>query len=144
MSPSRLVPAAVVAAVLLAGCGGSGGGGHESAKSDSGLVADVTDAQAKTLASGAVTASARVRVGGTPGKHLTLEWGLVDAQQGNESQTERVVRRYVTAAKVVSGTESVTIPKKVVVSPLLVHFVIYAPDGSYLSSADTPVFGPGS
>ena len=87
----------------------------------------------------------RCSVGGVAGKHLTLSWGLVDALQGNESQDEIVlVRRYVTTKKVVTHTESVKIPLSRAVSPLLVHFVIYAPDGSYLASDDTPDFGKGA
>ena len=36
------------------------------------------------------------------------------------------------------------VPKSLIISPLLVHFVLYAPTGRYLASADTPEFGPGS
>jgi hypothetical protein len=134
----------VLAVVLLAGCGGSGGGGGSSSGTSGSLVASVSHAKAKTLASGAVVASASISVGGVAGKHLTLDWGLVDALEGNESQAEKLVRRYVTTKAVVTTTESITLPKSVVVSPLLVHFVLYAPDGTYLASADTATFGPGS
>ena len=89
-------------------------------------------------------ASAKVSVGGVAGKHLTLSWGLVDALQGNESQDEIVLKRFVTTRKVVTTIETVKIPVSRAVSPLLVHFVIYAPDGSYLNSDDTPDFGKGA
>jgi hypothetical protein len=133
-------------ALALAACGGSGSssGGSGGSASQGKLVTSVSDAKVKTLPSGAVVASTTVKVGGEAGKRLTLEWGLVDALQGNESQTERVVRRYVTTPAVTTHEESITVPAKQVVSPLLVHFVLYAPDGTYLSSSDTPTFGPGS
>ena len=139
----RSLLAITLAALSLAGCGGSGGGGSSSGSSWS-LVAKVSHAKAETLPSGAVVASATISVGGVAGTHLTLDWGLVDAQEGNESQAEKLVRRYVTTKQVVTTTEKVTLAKSVVVSPLLVHFVLYAPDGTYLASADTPTFGPGS
>jgi hypothetical protein len=132
---------------MLAACGSSGGSQSNSAggpaKKISGLVADVSHPKVQTTGDGFV-ASAQVRVGGVPGKRLTLEWGLVDALQGNESQDERVIRHYVTTRKVVTGTESVRIPQRVANTPLLVHFVIYGPDGTYLASVDTASFGKGS
>jgi len=89
-------------------------------------------------------ATAKVKLGGVAGKRLTLSWGLVDALQGNQSEDERVVRHYVTTKKVVTTVETVKIPLSRAVSPLLVHFVLYAPDGSYLASDDTPDFGKGA
>ena len=145
MLAPRLV--AVFALVLAASaCGGSknaGSGGSSASGANSGLVATVSGAKVSVQGSNEV-ASAKVSVGGVAGKHLTLEWGLVDALQGNQSQEERLVRRYVTTKDVVTHVESVKIPLSVAVSPLLVHFVIYAPDGSYLASDDTPDFGKGA
>jgi hypothetical protein len=131
---------------MLAACGSSGGSSGssgDSAKNSSGLVAEVSHPKVQTTGE-TIVASAQVRVGGVPGKRLTLEWGLVDALLGSESQEERVIRRYVTTRKLVTDTESVRIPLRVANTPLLVHFVIYAPDGTYLASVDTRSFGKGS
>jgi hypothetical protein len=136
-------------AFVLAGCGGSNGGtgnggaSGDNSNSGSGLVADVSHPKVETRGD-TIVASAQVRLGGVAGKHVTLDWGLVDALQGNESQQERVVRRYVTTRKVITATESVRIPVRVATSPLLVHFVLYAPDGTYLDSVDTEDFGKGA
>lgn len=132
--------ALLLALAVLTGCGGSKNEASIGSSKHGGLVAGVSDAKAET-GSTAVTASATIKVGGVAGKKVTLEWGLVDALQGNESQAEKLVRRYVTTAKVVTSTESVKIPLSEVHSPLLVHFVLYGPDGSYLASDDTNDFG---
>ena len=131
--------------LVLAGCGGAKNGGGVNSASDKpkGLVAEVSDAKAEKGAAG-VTASATVKLGGLAGKKVTLDYGLVDALLGSESETEKVVRRYVTTVNVVEDTQSVHIPKRLINSPLLVHFVLYGPDGRYFASADTPEFGPGS
>jgi len=135
----------IFALLVLAGCGGAknNGGVGVSASKPKGLVAEVSDAKADETGAG-VTASAKVKVGGLAGKKITLEYGLVDALLGSESETEKVIHRYVTTGPVVSDTQTVKIPKRVINSPLLVHFVLYGPDGSYLASADTHEFGPGS
>jgi hypothetical protein len=135
----------LLALVVLAGCGGAknNNGVGSSADKPKGLVAEVSDVKADESAEG-VTASAKVKVGGLAGKKLTLEYGLVDALLGSESETEKVVHRYVTTKNVVEDTQMVHVPKRVINSPLLVHFVLYGPDGRYLASADTPEFGPGS
>jgi hypothetical protein len=145
-----LTPRLVVLVVLVlaaSACGGSknagNGGGSASGGGHGGLVANVSDAKVAVQGPNEV-ASAKVAIGGVPGKHLTLEWGLVDALEGNQSQEERLVRHYVTTKNVVTHMESVKIPLSQAVSPLLVHFVLYAPDGSYLASDDTPDFGKGT
>jgi hypothetical protein len=143
-----IVGLAVSAAFVLAGCGGSSGnqgtnGGTGNGGGSSNLTAEVSHAKVAT-GSGAYVASAQIRVGGVAGKHLTLEWGLVDALQGNQSQEERVLHRYVTTKTVITDEQSVSIPISQANSPLLVHFVLYAPNGTYLSSSDTPDFGKGS
>jgi hypothetical protein len=138
--------AAIVVVVLAASaCGGSKNSGSSggSGKATGGLVANVTDAKVHIEGTNEV-ATAKVTVGGVAGKHLTLSWGLVDALQGNQSQDEIVLKRYVTTRKLATTVESVKIPLSKAVSPLLVHFVIYAPDGSYLNSDDTPDFGKGT
>jgi hypothetical protein len=131
--------------LVLAGCGGAknSGGVNSSADKPKGLVAEVSDPKVEEGAEG-VTASTRVKVGGLAGRKVTLEYGLVDALLGSESETEKVVHRYVTTVPVVTETQTVQIPKRVINSPLLVHFVLYGPDGGYLASADTHEFGPGS
>jgi hypothetical protein len=139
---ARLAPLAalLLSLGLVTGCGGAKNNSSGSSSKHGGLVAAVSDAKAETGPT-AVTASATIRLGGVAGKKVTLEWGLVDALEGNESQEEKLVHRYVTTAKVVTGTQSVTIPLSEVHSPLLVHFVLYGPDGSYLASDDTNDFG---
>jgi hypothetical protein len=140
---------AALLALLLAACGGSSGStgndgsNNANSKSGAGLVADVSHPKVETRGD-MIVASAQVRLGGVAGKHVTLDWGLVDALQGNESQEERVVKRYVTTRKVITGTESIRIPVRIATSPLLVHFVLYAPDGTYLDSVDTDDFGKGA
>jgi hypothetical protein len=144
---ARRLLALFVLVLAASACGGSKNAGSAGAtasggQAGSGLVATVSDAKVSVQGRNEV-ASAKVSVGGVAGKHVTLKWGLVDALQGNQSQEERLVRSYVTTKKVVTDVESVKIPLSVAVSPLLVHFVIYAPDGSYLASDDTPDFGKG-
>jgi hypothetical protein len=87
-----------------------------------------------------VTASAKVEVGGVPKKRVTLEWGLIDASLGQESQQEKVVHRHLTTSKVVDDTQKVTFRRPIPNKPFLVHFVLYAPDGTYLASRDTDEF----
>jgi hypothetical protein len=134
----------------LAACGGSSGGSNGDASGGGGassrtpsLVAKVSDAKVAVDGSDEV-ASAKVSVGGVAGRKLTLQWGLVDALQGNESQDEIVLHRYVSTKNVVSGVQSVRIPLSRANTPLLVHFVLYDTDGAYLASDDTPQFGKGS
>ncbi len=136
---------ALLAVVVLAGCGGAKNNGGVGSSSDKpkGLVAEVKDAKAEEGPSG-VTASVKVKLGGLAGRKVTLEYGLVDALLGSESETEKVAHRYVTTVRVVQDTQTVRVPKRVINSPLLVHFVLYGADGRYLASADTPEFGPGS
>ena len=135
----------LVPAVAACGSSSAGSSGAPSSGGNSGSALVATVSQAKVRVQGTnEVASAKVSVGGVAGKHLTFKWGLVDALQGNQSEEERVLRRYVTTRNVVTAVESVKIPLARAVSPLLVHFVIYAPDGSYLASADTPDFGKGA
>jgi hypothetical protein len=131
---------ALLAAVgVLSACGG-GGGGASGGGGGANLTADVSKAEAEVVGD-KVVASARVRVGGVPGRKLVFEWGLVDAEQGRESQEERVVARYVTTRKVVTHDETIRVPRPDVSTPYLIHFVLYAPDGTYLDSEDTHDFG---
>ena len=145
MLATRLV-GLLVLVLAASACGGSknaGSGGASASGGKSGLSVTVADAKVHVEGKNEV-ATAKVSVGGVAGKHLTLSWGLVDALQGNESQDEIVLKRYVTTRKVVTTVETVKIPLSRAVSPLLVHFVLYAPDGSYLASDDTPDFGKGA
>jgi hypothetical protein len=132
------LPLALV--LVVTGCGGSKNDSSVGSSKHGGLVAAVSDAKAEE-GSSEVTASAKIKIGGVAGKKVTLEWGLVDALEGNESQEEKVVHRYVSTANVVTDTQSITIPNSQVRTQLLVHFVLYGPDGSYLASDDTNVFG---
>src|SRR5690242_16217392 len=91
---ARRLVGVLIAVLALSACGGSGGspgsgssGGSSGASKIPGLTAKVSDAKVKLIGANYVT-SAKVTVGGLPGKKLTLEWGLVDALQGNESQDE--------------------------------------------------------
>jgi hypothetical protein len=130
-------------ALALAACGGgsdAGGGSSGSGKGANGLVAKVAKAHVK-VTSGTAVATTKISVGGAPGRHVTLQWGLIDALQGGESQAEKVVHRYVTTGPVKSYDETIRIPMKTIFGPSLVHFVLYGPDGSFLSSSDTPTFG---
>src|SRR5205085_9490081 len=126
MLPVRIAALLLLVAVA-AGCGGSGSPAGSSAPAGGGLVASVHDAKA-TVSGRFVTASAKIKLGGAAGKRLTLEWGLVDASLGQESQQERVLRRYVTTRKVVTDTPSIRFKRPVPGKPFLVHFVLYAPD----------------
>lgn len=128
--------------LVLAGCGsssssssGSSGGGQKATS----LSVKVDHAKAD-FGNGKITASVEVKEGGHPGEHLTLRYGLVDAVSGvRASESEKVVARYVTTSKVVTHDVDVTIPKPVP-TDYLVHFALYAPDGSYLASDDSNVF----
>ena len=86
--------------------------------------------------------SAEVKVGGgAPGKHYTLEWGIIDAVAGvRASDSELVAARFTTTGKV--EQKEVTVHAKIPggTTAYLVHFVLNGPDGSYVSSSDSDVF----
>jgi hypothetical protein len=137
-----LIPIAAAVA-LLAGCGSSGsssssdtsGGGGSS----SSLTAQVRSAHGEVQGN-KVVASSDVKVGGKPGTRLTLKWNLVDAVSGvRASEEDEIAKRFVTTANVKDETVNVT-GKLPVPTDYIVHFALYAPDGSYLSSADSKVF----
>jgi hypothetical protein len=140
---ARVLLLGLSVAMLATACGGSGsssssggGGGGGGGRT---LVAGVknTDVQ---INGPNVTASANIEVGGVPKKKVTLEWGLIDASLGQESQQEKVVHRYMTTSDVVDDTQKVTFRRPVANKPFLVHFVLYGPDGTYLASRDTDEF----
>jgi hypothetical protein len=139
----NLVLGALLASALAA-CGGgssdSGGGSSGNGKGAGGLIAKVAKAHVE-ITNGTAVATTRISVGGVAGKHVVLQWGLIDALQGGESQAEKVIHNYVTTRAVESYDETVRIPMSTIYNPSLVHFVLYAPDGSFLSSSDTPDFG---
>jgi hypothetical protein len=125
-------------AIGAAGCG-SGGAGSSSGNS-SGLVAKVSHAEA-SVSGGNVDASADVKEGGKPGERLTLRYGLVDAISGvRASKEEQLVASYTTTRSVESKTAKIHFKTPTNGSAFLVHFALYAPDGSWLSSSDSPVF----
>jgi hypothetical protein len=134
---------AVASIVVLAGCGSSssssGGSSSSSGTKASNLSVKVDHAKAD-FANGKISASVHVAEGGHPGDHLTLRYGLVDAVSGvRASEEEKVAARYTTTSKVEDHDVTVTIPKPVA-TDYIVHFALYAPDGSYLASDDSDVF----
>lgn len=127
--------------LAVAGCGSSSSssGGSSGGQTASKLTVSVKNAKAE-FSNGKVHASVEVKEGGHPGQHLTLRYGLVDAVSGvRASEEEQVAARYVTTSEVRQHEESVTIAKPVA-TDYIVHFALYAPDGSYLASADSDVF----
>lgn len=132
--------------LALAACGSNGrggdagGGSSGSGKGSGGLIAKVAKARVK-VTHGEAVAITTISVGGAAGKHVTLQWGLIDALQGSESQAEIVLHRYVATKAVRTYPAVVKIKMSTIFNPSLVHFVLYGPDGSFLSSSDTPDFG---
>ncbi len=120
--------------------GDAGGGSSGSGKGAGGIIAKVAKAHVE-IANGRAVASTTISVGGVAGKHVTLQWGLIDALQGGESQAEIVLHRYTTTPAVKQFPAVVRIKMSTIFNPSLVHFVLYGPDGSFLSSSDTPDFG---
>lgn len=144
MAALRNLTLGTVLVLALAACGsGSGdssGASSGSGKGAGGLVAKMAKAQVK-ITSGTAVATTTISVGGVAGQHVTLQWGLIDALQGAESQAEKVIHRYTTTVAVKPYPETIRVPLKSISNPSLVHFVLYGPDGSFLSSSDTPDFG---
>jgi hypothetical protein len=120
--------------------GDAGGGSSGSGKGAGGLIAKVAKAGVK-VTNGTAVATTTITVGGVAGKHVTLQWGLIDALQGGESQAEIVLHRYTSTLAVKQYPAVVRIKLKTILNPSLVHFVLYGPDGSFLSSSDTSDFG---
>lgn len=133
--------------VLAAGCGGSSGSssGNSSSSNASAaqpgqLVTKVEKASA-TVEGGSIVGKVKVTVGGKAGQHLTLRYGLVDAVSGvRASQEEQLAAKYTSTPAVVSKDVTVRFKKPATPTDYLLHFVLYGPDGSYLSSADSDVF----
>jgi hypothetical protein len=124
--------------LVLAGCGSSSGGSSGGHKTKS-LSVKVDHAKADFVG-GKITASVHVSEGGRPGEHLTLRYGLVDAVSGvRASEAEKLAARYTTTSTVEDHDVTVKIAKPVP-TDYLVHFALYAPDGSYLASDDSNVF----
>jgi hypothetical protein len=145
-SRSLTVVACLALGLGLTACGSNGrggdagGGSSGSGKGANGLVAKVAKAHVK-VTKGTAVATTTISVGGVAGKHVTLEWGLIDALQGGESQAEVTLHRYVSTPTVKSYPAVVRIKMNTIYNPSLVHFVLYGPDGSFLSSSDTNDFG---
>lgn len=145
MSARSIALAAVaVLALVASGCGGSNsssGSSGGSGGSSSSVTARVSSAKGK-IEKGEIVGSIKVKLGGgTPGKHYTLQWGVIDAVSGvRASDEELVAARYTTTSKVES--HDVTVEQKIPggTTAYLVHFVLNGPDGSYVSSADSSVF----
>ena len=134
----------VVASLTACGSSGSGGSSDSSASSSgsgsSSLVAKVDHAGAKVEGS-SIVGTVKVTEGGQPGKRLSLRYGLVDAVSGTRaSQDEVLAARYTTAGNVASKDVTIRFHKPNVPTDYLLHFVLYGPDGSYLSSSDSDVF----
>jgi hypothetical protein len=141
---SIALAAVAVLALVASGCGGSNsssGSSGGSGGSSSSVTARVSSAKGK-IEKGEIVGSIKVKLGGgTPGKHYTLQWGVIDAVSGvRASDEELVAARYTTTSKVES--HDVTVEQKVPggTTAYLVHFVLNGPDGSYVSSADSSVF----
>jgi hypothetical protein len=141
---SIALAAVAVLALVASGCGGSNsssGSSGGSGGSSSSLTARVSSAKGK-IEKGEIVGSVKVKLGGgTPGKHYTLQWGVIDAVSGvRASDEELVAARYTTTSKVES--HDVTVEQKIPggTTAYLVHFVLNGPDGSYVSSADSSVF----
>jgi hypothetical protein len=135
----------VLLTLPLAACGGSGGSGDTSGSSSStgkkatSLVAKVENADA-SIEGKSMKASVTVTVGGHAGQHLVLRYGIVDAVSGvRASEEERLVKRYTTTETIEKKEASVTFPTPTASTEYLVHFVLYAQDGSYLASSDSPI-----
>jgi len=128
--------------LIAAGCGGSSGSKSSSgapAASSGSLVTKVEHASAKVQGA-SVVATVKVTEGGKPGEHLTLRWGLVDAVSGvRASESEVLAATYTTTASVASHDVTVHFAKPTP-TDYLIHFALYGPDGSYLTSADSDVF----
>jgi hypothetical protein len=132
--------------VLAAGCGSSSGskasssGGATQAASGGGTLHTNVEHASASVQGNSVVSTVKVTEGGKPGEHLTLRWGLIDAVSGvRASQSERLAAKYTTTASVVSNTVTIHFAKPTP-TDYLVHFALYGPDGSYLSSADSDVF----
>ncbi len=138
----RFVPICAIALVLSAsGCGGGSksSSGTTGTSAGGNLVTKVQHASA-TVDGASVVATVKVTEGGKPGEHLTLRWGLVDAVSGvRASESEVVAAKYTTTASVDTKVVTVHFPKPTP-TDYLVHFALYATDGSYLASSDTDVF----
>jgi hypothetical protein len=140
-----------LASLPAAACGSSGGGSGTSGGATTGdgsagggtataLVAKVEHAKA-SVSGKTVDASATVTEGGHAGEHLTLRYGVIDAVSGvRASQEERLAAKYTTTSTVKTAAASVKFPVPDVPTDYLVHFALYAPDGSYLASSDSPIF----
>jgi hypothetical protein len=141
---SIALAAVAVLALVASGCGGSNSSSSSSGGSggsSSSVTARVSSAKGK-IEKGEIVGSVKVKLGGgTPGKHYTLQWGVIDAVSGvRASDEELVAARYTTTSKVES--HDVTVEQKIPggTTAYLVHFVLNGPDGSYVSSADSSVF----
>lgn len=139
----RFVPICAIALVLVAaGCGGSNGNKSSSgapAAASGSLVTKVEHASAK-VEGASVVGTVKVTEGGKAGEHLTLRWGLVDAVSGvRASESEVLAAKYTTTASAVSHDVTVRFAKPTP-TDYLIHFALYGPGGSYLTSADSDVF----
>lgn len=136
--PTFLGLAAAVA-LIASGCGSSGGSPGGGGPKTTSLVTDVSHATAGVKGK-EVVASVQVKEGGHAGEHLSLRWGLVDAVSGvRSSEQEELAASYVTTSTVKTATATIHF-KLPTPTDYLVHFALYAPDGSYLASADSQVF----
>lgn len=92
------------------------------------------------VAGGTIVTSTSVRIGGVPGRKLTLKWGLVDVLSGRASVQDRVAERFTSTAATVKRDVVVRFPRPVTPSHYIVNFALYGPDGSLLDSSDTGEF----
>jgi hypothetical protein len=133
-----LLASFAVLTVLLAGCGGSSNAPTQAPAGK--LVAKVSDAKVAVDA-GRLKGSVKVVYGGMPGERLTLAWGLVDAVTGvRASQGELALAHPTTTADVVTHTYPLDVKAPTTPTDYIVHYALYAPDGTYLASKDTSIF----
>ncbi len=134
-----VVALAAPIALLAAGCGSSGGSSGSGVQKVGSLVAKVGHSTAEVQGK-QVVATAQVKEGGRPGERLSLRWGLVDAVSGvRASEEEKLAATYVTTPTIKKETATIRF-KLPTPTEYIVHFALYAPDGSWLSSSDTSVF----
>ena len=138
---SRALLIAVLALVVLAGCGGGGGSASstQAATGRGSVVADVSDVGA-SIEGKDIVATARVRLGGRAGRRYTLRWSIVDAVSGvRASEAEPVAARYRTTADVEDHDVKVHARIPVGSTAYLVHFSLYGPTGKYVASKDSDI-----
>jgi hypothetical protein len=125
----------VIVVIVVVAATHKGGGGKASPNTLSGSVSkSKAEVNGKT-----VVASTRVKVGGQPGTHVTLKWGLVDSLSGRASVQDRVAKRFTTTADTVTHDVVLRFPKPTIPSHYIINFALFGPNG-LIDSGDTGEF----